>query len=107
MANIDRKIYRLWKGRTLLYVVIGDELEDTPLRENCCFVIDGAIFETEEQAGGDPVSMDDLEEVPYRYYAALFCPQREKSVYCTFHVAHRNGLRWPCKMQGTKEDCGE
>ncbi len=47
-------------------MVIGDELEIIALREDCRFIIDGAIFETKEQPGGDPVPTDNLEEVTYR-----------------------------------------
>ena len=74
-------------------MTIGDELKVPALRENGPFVIDRAILEMEEQAGPDCASMHDLEEVPYRYYAALFRPQREKSMYRSFHVAHRDEFR--------------
>jgi hypothetical protein len=47
-------------------VVVGDELETTALSEDRSFIIDRAIFETEEQPRGDPVPTDNLEEVAYR-----------------------------------------
>jgi len=46
-----------------LYVAIGDELKVSALREDCRFVIDRAIFETEDQPGGDAAPTDNLEEV--------------------------------------------
>jgi hypothetical protein len=103
LAYIDRKIHRLWEGRTLLYMVIGDELEVPALREDGRFVIDRAIFEPEDQTRSDPVPTDDLEEIAHRYYAVFFRPQREKSMYRSLHVAHRDGFRWGTGLQGADQ----
>jgi hypothetical protein len=60
-GNVDREIHRLGERRTFLDVVVADELEVTPLREDCSFIIGRAILETEEQACGNPIAVDDLE----------------------------------------------
>jgi hypothetical protein len=73
-------------------VVVGDELEVTALGEDCRFIIDRAILETEEQAGGNPIAADYLEEVTHRNHAALFRTYREKAVDGSLYVPHGYGL---------------
>ena len=95
------------KGRPFLYMVVAYELEGTALRENCRFVIDRAIFETKEQAGGNRVTTDNLEEVAYRQYAAFFRPQREKAVFRSFNMAHRDRFRGCVGLQNADQCSGE
>jgi hypothetical protein len=87
-------------------MVVGDELEITALRKDCSFVVDRAIFETEEQTGGNPITTDDLEEVAHRKDVALFRTQREKTVDGSFHVAHGYGLRLYSGLQGIEQRHG-
>jgi hypothetical protein len=95
------------EGRTFLYVVVGDELKVTALRKDCSFIVDRAIFETEEQARGNPIAADYLEEVTHRKHASCFRTQREKPVDSSLDVAHRDGLRWRSGSQGTHQHGGE
>ena len=75
-ANVNREIHRMREGRPFLYMTVGYELEVTALRKNGGFVTYRAIFETEEQTGGEPIAADDLEEVTHR---EGFRTQREKA----------------------------
>ena len=84
-------------------MVISDELEVTALTENCSFIIDRAIFETEEQAGGNPIAADHLEQVTHGKDAALFRTQREKTVDGSLHIPHGYGLRWRTRLQGADQ----
>jgi hypothetical protein len=101
VGNIDRGIHRLREGRPFLYVVVGDELEVTALREDRGFIIDRAILETEEQAGGNPIAVDHLEEVADCKYLTLFRTQCEKAVDGPLDVAHGYGLGRGSRLQGT------
>ena len=95
------------EGRPFLYMTVGYELEVTALRKNCGFVTCRAIFETEEQTGGEPIAADDLEEVTHREDAALFRTQREKAVDGFLDMAH--GYRLCCRtgLKGTDQHGGE
>jgi hypothetical protein len=73
-------------------VVVGNELELTALSEDCSFIIDGAILETEEQARGNPIAVDHLEEVTHGNHPALFRTHREKAVDRTLDVPHGYGI---------------
>ena len=44
-------------------MVVGDEVEGAVLREDCGFIVNGAIFEIEEDVRCDLVAMDDLNDV--------------------------------------------
>ena len=91
------------KGRSFLYMVVSDELKVTALREHCSFIVDRAIFETEEQAGGNPIAADELEEVTRRKHAALFRTQCEKAVFSSFYISNGYSLRWRTELQGTDQ----
>jgi hypothetical protein len=88
-------------------MAVGDELEVAALREDCSFIVDRAIFEAEEQPGGYPITADDLEEVTHREHAAFFRTQREKAVDSSLQMAHRYGLSWRTRLQGTDQHYGE
>jgi hypothetical protein len=83
-------------------MVVGDELEVTALREDRSFIIDRAVFETEEQAGGNPIAADHLEEVTHGKHAALCRTQGKKAVDGPLHVAHGYGLRRRTRLQDTE-----
>jgi hypothetical protein len=72
--------------------MVADELEVTPLREDRSFIIDRAILETEEQARGNPIAADHLEEVTHSKHRAFFQTQREKAVDGPLDVPHGYGL---------------
>jgi hypothetical protein len=83
--------------------MVGDELEDAALCEDCGFIIDRAIFEAEEQTGDDPVAAHHLEEVTHGKHMALFRTQHEKTVDGPLHMTHGYGLCWCAGLQGTDE----
>jgi hypothetical protein len=58
------------------------------LREDCSFIVDGAILETKEKAGGNPIAVDHLEEVTHGNHPALFRTHREKAVDGALDVPH-------------------
>jgi hypothetical protein len=78
-------------------------LEVTALREDRSFIIDRAVFETEEQAGGNPIAADHLEEVTHGKHVALFRRQGEKAVDGPLPVAHGYGLRRRTPLQDTEQ----
>jgi hypothetical protein len=84
-------------------MAIGYELEVTSLRKDCGFVVDGAVFETEEQAGGDPIATDDLEEVAHCKHATLFRTQCEKAVDSSLNMPNRYRLCWRSGLKGTDQ----
>lgn len=86
-----------------LYVVVGDELEVTALREDCSFIINRTILETEDQAGDLPIAVDHLEEITHRKHAAIFRTQREKAMDGSLHTPHGYGLRWRTLLQDTDQ----
>ena len=43
------------KGRPFLNMVVGDEVEGAVLREDCGFIVNGAIFEIEEGVRSEAV----------------------------------------------------
>jgi hypothetical protein len=84
-------------------MVVADELEVTALREDCGFIVDRAVLETEEQAGGDPIAPDHLEEVTHRNHATFFRAKRKKSMDGPLQVTDRNGFPWRGRLQATDE----
>ena len=88
-------------------MAVGDEPEVAALRKDCSFIVDRAIFEAEEQARGNPITADDLEEVTHREHAAFIRTQRKKAVESSLHMAHRYGLSWRTRLQDTEEHGGK
>jgi hypothetical protein len=84
-------------------MAVGDELKGTALRKDRSLIIDGAILETEEQARGNPIAADHLEEITHRKHAALFRAQCEKAVNGSLQVAHGDGFRWRSRLQSTDQ----
>jgi hypothetical protein len=107
--NVDREIHRLREGRPFLDVVVGDELEVTALRKDCSFIINRAILETEEQARGNPIAPNHLDQIAYREHATSFCTKREEAVDAPFQVPHGYGLsrRTTCKAHMSKAINGQ
>jgi hypothetical protein len=82
-------------------MMVADELEVTALREDCSFIIDRAILETEDQAGRNPIAAHHLEEVTHRNHAALFRAHREKAVNGPLDVPYGYRLGGRTRLQGT------
>jgi hypothetical protein len=91
-GNVDRDVHWLREGRAFLYVVVADELEVAALSEHGGFIIDRAILESEEQARGDAIAADHLEEVTHRKRLALLRTQGEKAVNRSLHMPHGYGI---------------
>src|SRR6266568_4018260 len=91
------------KERSLLYVVVGDELQLAALGKDGCFVVYRAIFEMKNQAGCDFVAMDCLGEVTDSKHMSVFCSQGEKTVEGAFWIAYGDLLCLGVKLTRTKQ----
>jgi hypothetical protein len=56
-------------------MVVSDESESAALRENGRFIVDGAVFESEDRPRSDLVSMDDLNTVSRGKHVAICVTQ--------------------------------
>jgi hypothetical protein len=72
-------------------VVVGNELEIAALTEDCGFLIDRPILETEEQTGADSIAPDHLEEAPTGSTVPSFVRKARKP-WTVLLRAHRYGL---------------
>ena len=81
-GNVNRHIDWLGKVGSLLKMPVAQEPKTSTLCKDSGFVIDRAIFETEDQVRFNPVAADDLNEVSFCDRLSGITPQFEKTVLC-------------------------
>src|SRR5271170_2734885 len=64
-GGVDQHVERLGKRGSALDVVVADELKDLALGEDCGVVVEGTVAKVKSEAGGDAVSMADLNKIAH------------------------------------------
>jgi hypothetical protein len=83
----------MWKGWTLLNVVVRDELEDAALRKDGRFIVNGSIGEVEGQLRRNVAAARHLNQVPISDNLAIVRAQFEKAVQSSHDMPDQNGSR--------------
>ena len=83
----------------MLDVVVADETEGATLGEHRYFIIYRAVAESEDDARGDPITVNDLRSVTRCDASASQRIQRKKAVLRALRVADRD---WFCLQISTE-----